>query len=206
AFALKNLSTFKIPSEVVKDSEMMCTIDSLIKEILTQQKSGMKQKLIASIKSKAHISQLSKSLAPIGHYETTTNHWAQFSFLISNSLLTFNELVDKGVTTVSAKRRKSTMTNEDESVTQAEQNMAIWTWVSTEFLDYIDHLLSDIRVNASREVISELIRNVLNHDFFTTCLQADIKLYPGTISHPAVPAYDKVTIRWHKAIHKELIW
>ncbi|KAL4063020.1 hypothetical protein V8B97DRAFT_1920655 [Scleroderma yunnanense] len=111
AFALKNLLTFKISSEVVEDSEMMCTIDSLIKEILTQQRSGMKQKV--------HISQLSKSLVPTGHYETTTNYWVWFASL--NSLLTFNELVDEGVATASTKRRKSTMTDEDESVTQHQE-------------------------------------------------------------------------------------
>ncbi|KAL4077478.1 hypothetical protein J3A83DRAFT_4368801 [Scleroderma citrinum] len=124
AFALKNLSTFKIPSEVVKDPELLGEIDTSIKDTHTAAiKHEAEVKLAGSIKSKLHISQLARSLAPLGHYETTMNHWACYAFL-HNSLVTFDDLVDESTAAVTVekvkKKKRATVTRTDETAPETE--------------------------------------------------------------------------------------
>jgi len=75
--------------------------------------------------------------------------------------LTFTKLVDEGVATVSLRRRRSAVIDKDESAAQPEQDIAMRAWVSTEFWDYVDHLLSDIRADASKEATSDARKKCL---------------------------------------------
>jgi len=50
--------------------------------------------------------------------------------------------------------------NKDESAVQPEQDISTQAWVSTEFWDYVDHLLSDIR-DASKEATSDAHKKCL---------------------------------------------
>jgi hypothetical protein len=67
---------------------MSDVVTTFIKENLTAQRGSMKQKINHSVKIKANISVLAKSLATTGH-EVTAAHWARFAFLVSIILLSF---------------------------------------------------------------------------------------------------------------------
>jgi hypothetical protein len=83
---------------------MSDVVTTFIKENLTAQRGSMKQKVLGiflmqflhshvskinhSVKIKANISVLAKSLATTGH-EVTAAHWARFAFLVSIILLSF---------------------------------------------------------------------------------------------------------------------
>lgn len=92
--------TFKIPERAVQDPEVLDCIVTMVKDLLTSQRSNIKQKvghqhsgcellidryhakLANSMKSQSHISLLARTLAPGGHFEITLSHWAWYAFLV----------------------------------------------------------------------------------------------------------------------------
>ncbi|KIJ11477.1 hypothetical protein PAXINDRAFT_15687 [Paxillus involutus ATCC 200175] len=229
AYAKKNLSMLKIPPGAIEDPELLDHIDMLIKEILTSQRSNVKQKLSNSINIKLHISVLAKSLAPSGFYEITTAHWCRFSFLRA-SMTSFDTIVDECAATATAQRKKvrrkrtrrsaaaeapaeeeEAAGNEDESVTNegaidgnGGPDKRIWT--NSDFWEYVDCLLADLRATAVANEQTAEGRKKYIKLIFTTCLQNDMKTYVGTVSQAAVPASENVTVQWQNAIHNELVW
>ena len=111
---------------------MLDSIATMVKDLLTSQRSNIKQKvhcqhsrreilidrhakLTSSLKSQSHISHLARTLAPGSHFEITLNHWARYTFLVCLHVIQLS-------------------------------NYKIWT--SNEFWEFVDTLLSQTRVAA----------------------------------------------------------
>ncbi|KAG2151775.1 hypothetical protein BD769DRAFT_1380654 [Suillus cothurnatus] len=98
AYAKKHPTTFKIPDGAFEDSEMSDVVTMFIKENLTAQWESIKQKINHSVKMKANISVLTKSLASLGH-EVTMAHWVHFAFLCS-TFVSFQTVVEQSKATL----------------------------------------------------------------------------------------------------------
>ncbi|KAG6369831.1 hypothetical protein JVT61DRAFT_13478 [Boletus reticuloceps] len=114
-YAKKNTATFKIPEKGIEDPEILDSIATMVRDLLTSQRSNIKQKVCCQhsgcemLIDRRHaklansmkpqnmwfISFLARTLGPGSHFEITTNHWARYAFLRS-SMVTFNGLVDEG--------------------------------------------------------------------------------------------------------------
>ncbi|KAG1905529.1 uncharacterized protein F5891DRAFT_944132, partial [Suillus fuscotomentosus] len=212
-YAKKHPTTFKIPDGTFEDSEMSDVVTTFIKENLTTKRGSMKQKINHSLKTKVNISVLAKSLASTGH-EVTAAHWARFAFLVSTSLLL---LFDSAVAVVENRDSEiidspkapgpgpATSDNaEPNGVTVADTIEKARNWVSTEYWEFVDILLRDVRQEARTIGKTLLEREKIVETFFMSCLQDDMKRYSST--HSLIPTFDKVTVHWQKAIHTGLIW
>ncbi|KIJ07464.1 hypothetical protein PAXINDRAFT_158413 [Paxillus involutus ATCC 200175] len=219
AYAKQNLSTFKIPEVALEDPEMTEYITSLISHLLTSVRSNMKQKIANHIVSKSHISVLAKSLAPGGGYEMTTAHWAHIVFL-RDSMIIFESVVEEckrrggqkklGAQQSAPAAPDHTDENEEE---QAENDSKVNSknaeeriWTSNKYWEYINMVLRELRAEACAAETTPVACAKYMEAFFTRVLQADMRNHPGSSSHPAVPAFDKVTVQWQKAIMTGLIW
>ncbi|KAG1801435.1 uncharacterized protein HD556DRAFT_1438463 [Suillus plorans] len=169
AYAKKHPMTFKIPDGTFEDSEMSDMVTTFIKENLTAQWGSVKQKINHSLKTKANISVLAKSLASMGH-EVTVAHWARFAFLRS-TFVSFQTVVEQAKATSAAQdsavavveNRDSEVINspeapgpgpatseneEPDGVTVADMIEKARNWVSTEYWEFVDLLLCDVRQEA----------------------------------------------------------
>ncbi|KIJ15047.1 hypothetical protein PAXINDRAFT_12307 [Paxillus involutus ATCC 200175] len=213
AYAKQNLSTFKILEVALEDPEMTEYITSLISHLLTSVRSNMKQKIANHIVSKSHISVLAKSLAPGGGYKMTTAHWAHIAFLC-DSMIIFELVVEEckrrggqkklGAQQSAPAAPDHTDENEEE---QAENNSEVNSknaeeriWTSNEYWEYINMVLRELRAEAYVAETTPVARAKHMEAY------ADMRNHPGSSSHPAVPAFDKVTVQWQKAIMTGLIW
>ncbi|KAG6372219.1 hypothetical protein JVT61DRAFT_8019 [Boletus reticuloceps] len=95
-FIKRNPGIFKVPARVLEDPELSDCIDTLIKDILTKQRSQIKFKIANSITKQHHISQLAKSLAQKDFIDVTRAQWARIAFLHQNMLF-FNKLVTESM-------------------------------------------------------------------------------------------------------------
>ncbi|KAI9566494.1 hypothetical protein HD554DRAFT_2174414 [Boletus coccyginus] len=226
-YAKKNIATFKIPEKATQDPEMLDDIATMVKELLTSQRSNIKQKLANSMKSKSHISLLARTLAPGNHFEITLNHWARFAFLRS-SMVTFNHLVHEGrLATVNRDQpSRNTNTNSnganepgteeaaaaggtataDEVSTQTSTNGKEKIWTSNEFWEFVDTLLSQTRASAVAHDSTVRGQQKFLETMLTQCLQADMKSFPPSPSQSSTPSSEKVTLPWLRDINNNLIW
>ncbi|KAF8834900.1 hypothetical protein BDN67DRAFT_871044, partial [Paxillus ammoniavirescens] len=157
-YTKKNLSIFKISTEAMEDPKMSENIDALIKDVLAKQWDIIKQK---------HTSvALLNTLAPSRYYEITTHHWACFAFL-RGSLKSFNKLVMESMAAKLAILQKSkncisagheeggevSEGNDDSNPQTANEDSGLGEvqtkqpriWVASDFWEYVDLLLSDLR-------------------------------------------------------------
>ncbi|KAI6153763.1 hypothetical protein BKA82DRAFT_133834 [Pisolithus tinctorius] len=221
-YAKQHLSTFKIPEAALEDPEMTERITSLISHLLTSARSNMKQKITNHIASKSHISILAKSLSPGGGYEMTTAHWARIAFL-RDSMIIFETVVEDSKERVATQKklraRQSALATLDDAADNEEdqelaennseggaKNTEEKIWTSNEYWEYVDMVLRELRAEACVAETTAVARAKHMEAFFTLVLQADMKNHPGSSSHPAVPAFDKVTVQWQKSIMTGLIW
>ncbi|KAH0834793.1 hypothetical protein J3R83DRAFT_10394 [Lanmaoa asiatica] len=232
-FMKNHMALFKIPSQALEDPELSEFVDSLMKDVLTKQRSTMKTKITTAINTKMHISHLAKSLAPPGFYELTTTQWARFAFLHA-SLGTFTDLVNKSmeekVALLQLKKGKlaegdsgdadadananandvdserSSSDEQEPSGAQPEKEKAR-SWNMTDYWDYVDCLLAELRSNLDSQgnLTSEQRRKKYD-EFFTSCLQRDLKKYPATKRSAGIPAVDHLTSDLHRSIHQDLVW
>ncbi|KAN0076941.1 hypothetical protein V8E55_010796 [Tylopilus felleus] len=112
SFMKRNMVVFKIPPKALEDPELSDFIDSLMKDVLTKQRSTIKTKITTAINTQMHISHLAKSLASPGYYKRA-------------SLQTFNDLVNKSmedkVAALKSKRHKSTEGDDADSECSADE-------------------------------------------------------------------------------------
>ncbi|KAI6147784.1 hypothetical protein BKA82DRAFT_947693 [Pisolithus tinctorius] len=217
AYAKKNLEMFKIPVEAIEDPEMSDSISTLMKDILTSQRSNMKQKIAAGIRNMVHISVLSRSLAPGGSYEVTMAHWSRFAFLRA-SMVIFDTVVEECKEAQAAHKKagldgRQQLTldagnDEDETEAAARESPPnpVRIWASSEYWEFLDLLLCDVRKAARKAEATPHGREKHVQAFFTDCLQKDLRKFPAKAAQVNNPPYEKVSVQWQKAIHTELIW
>ncbi|KAG2110457.1 hypothetical protein BD769DRAFT_1365107, partial [Suillus cothurnatus] len=214
-YAKKDPATFKIPDTVFQDPEMTDQTNVQTREILTSQRGLIKVKLMTSITNKMNISVLAKSLSSSSH-EITIAYWARFSFLRS-TLVNFIQIVDESARiSVAQKSREASAAVVDPALLDVDDeelsdqgfevaNNTPHIWVMTEYWEYIDLLLADLRTESRKFLICRSKYRSRFHLFFKNCLEADLKQYSAGCEG-LKPAFEKVTVNWQRAIHNELVW
>ena len=164
-------------------------------------------------------------------------------------MVTFNRLVEEGRSAIVNHNQPSCNTNinstdvngpeteeaaaaggtttADEVFTQTSTNGKQKIWMSNEFWDFVDTLLSqtqgaavaqDSTVRGQQKYLETCIVVLMHrHDhscspsnnayrMLTQCLQADMKSYPPSPSQSSIPSLEKVTLPWLCDINNNLIW
>ncbi|KAG1886711.1 hypothetical protein F4604DRAFT_1572091, partial [Suillus subluteus] len=206
-FVKKHPSMFKIPLVALQDLELMNKLDSIIKELLTQQHGSMKQKIVTSADRGSNIHALCRSLSG-NCTEITSAHWSRVAFLHS-SLIQFQTVVAE-----SAKLQEEVTSNNDHAHVPADAEgndgdpspsvTTQCTWTSNQYWSYIDILLDELRDDAKKNTSTTQAAEEFTKKFFTEVLQADLRKYPSTMS--LTPSLDSMTVDWQKTIHSKLIW
>ncbi|KAG2114957.1 hypothetical protein BD769DRAFT_1391340 [Suillus cothurnatus] len=163
AYAKKHPMNFKIPDRAFEDSEMLDVVTMFIKENLTAQWGSMKQKINHSVKMKANISVLTKSLATSDH-EVTMAHWARFAFLHS-TFVSFQTVVEQSKATSATQDSTAVVENRDgdndspktpgldpatrenkepDEVAVTDTMEKTRNWLSTDYWEFVDLLLCDV--------------------------------------------------------------
>ncbi|KAG2071390.1 hypothetical protein BDR04DRAFT_1117781 [Suillus decipiens] len=162
AYAKKHPTTFKIPDGTFEDLEMLDVVTTFIKENLIAQWESMKQKCQNQGKY-----VLAKSLATSGH-EVTMEHWAHFAFLHS-TFVSFQTAVEQSKATSATQDSTAEVDNRDgnnnspealgldpatreneepDKVAVANTMEKTWNWLSTDYWEFVDLLLHDVRQEA----------------------------------------------------------
>ncbi|KAG2097251.1 uncharacterized protein F5147DRAFT_656388 [Suillus discolor] len=191
AYAKKHPTTFKIPDGTFEDSEMSDVVTTFIEENLTAQRGSMKQKINHSLKTKANISVLAKSLASMGH-EVTVAHWAHFAFLRS-TFVSFQTVVEQAKATSAAQDSTvAVMENRDSEVIDSPE--APGPGPATSENEEPDGVTVADTIEKARTGYQPNIGNLSTFSFvmfFTSCLQDDMKRYVST--HSLIPTFDKTS-------------
>ncbi|KAG1833976.1 hypothetical protein F4604DRAFT_1605070, partial [Suillus subluteus] len=201
-FVKKHPTVFRIPLVTLQDLELMNKLDSMIKELLTQQCGSMKQKILTSVDRGSNIHTLCRSLSG-NCTEITSAHWSCHS-----SLIQFRTVVAE-----SAKLQEEVPLNsnhdvpadtEGDDVDPSPSAIMQCTWTFNQYWSYIDILLDELREDARTNTSTTQAAEEFVKKFFTEVLQADLRKYPSTTS--LAPSLDSVTVDWQKTIHSKLIW
>ncbi|KAG1863738.1 hypothetical protein F4604DRAFT_1586849, partial [Suillus subluteus] len=201
-FVKKHPTVFRIPLVALQDLELMNKLDSMIKELLTQQRGSMKQKILTSVDRGSNIHTLCRSLSG-NCTEITSAHWSRRSLLIQ-----FRTVVAE-----SAKLQEEVPLNsnhdvpadtEGDDVDPSPSAITQCTWTFNQYWSYIDILLDELREDARTNTSTTQAAEEFVKKFFTEVLQADLRKYPSTTS--LAPSLDSVTVDWQKTIHSKLIW
>ncbi|KAG2117693.1 hypothetical protein BD769DRAFT_1362609, partial [Suillus cothurnatus] len=201
-FVKKHPSVFKIPLVALQDLELMNKLDSMIKELLTQQRGSMKQKIITSTDRGSNIHALCRSLSG-NCTEITSAHWSCVAFLRS-SLIQFRTVVAE-----SAKLQEEVTSNsniapvpadlEGDKVEPSPSVLTQCTWTFNQYWSYIDVLLDELRNNAKKNTST-----IQAAEEFTKKCVLLLLAYPSTTT--LAPSLDSVTMDCQKTIHSKLIW
>ncbi|KAF8679015.1 hypothetical protein AX14_004578 [Amanita brunnescens Koide BX004] len=140
-FIGSNLSTFKTPPEVYQDPELKSEFSSLVKALLTQNRSVMKQKLIKGINNSLQIIDLAKSIAPPS-IELTLAHICRIAFL-RITLLEFAQ-----------------QDNEENPAANNPRTTSFWGTVD----DHLEQLRTAERENNNPRLVKEFFTTALQLD------------------------------------------
>ncbi|KAH0825929.1 hypothetical protein J3R83DRAFT_7619 [Lanmaoa asiatica] len=202
-FIKKNLAVFNIPPLVMEDARLMIYVDTLMKDVLTKQRSQIKTKIVANISKNHHISDLAKSLAGCDFVDVTLVQWGRFAFLRQNYIL-FSTIVDESL----AKKVAGSDAQEDSNTPAGNEpaNNGTRTWSSNQFWEFIDELLDEMREAVRHEPGTES-RKQAWEKFFTDSLQSDLEQFPAENKSASLhPSDGRSAPEWQKAIHQDLAW
>ncbi|KAF8546846.1 hypothetical protein OG21DRAFT_1490763 [Imleria badia] len=201
-FIKKNLTVFNIPPLAMEDARLTIHINTLMKDVLTKQRSQIKTKITASISKKHHISDLAKSLAGRDFVDVTFTQWRRFAFL--QNYLLFNTMVDESlVKKVTAMEPQEDADND--SAASADETPSR-TWSGNQFWEFIDQLLDEMREDIRKKPTAQL-RKQAWEQYFTDMLQLDLELFPAENRSASLHPLDgRSAPEWQKAIHQDLAW
>ncbi|KAI9463448.1 hypothetical protein HD554DRAFT_2316133 [Boletus coccyginus] len=204
-FIKKNLAVFSIPPLAMEDARLTIYIDTLMKEVLTKQRSQIKTKIAASISKNNHVSGLARSLAGRDFVDVTLAQWGRFAFLRQNYVL-FSTMVEESLAkkVAGSDAREESNTLADDSAESV--NDEIRTWSSNQFWEFIDKLLDEMREAVRNEPSAELRKQTWER-FFTDSLQSDLERFPAENRSASLHPSDRRSVpEWQKAIHQDLAW
>ncbi|KAI9455135.1 hypothetical protein HD554DRAFT_2148918 [Boletus coccyginus] len=204
-FIKKNLAVFSIPPLAMEDARLTIYIDTLMKEVLTKQRSQIKTKIAASISKNNHVSGLARSLAGRDFVDVTLAQWGRFAFLRQNYVL-FSTMVEESLAkkVAGSDAREESNTLADDSAESV--NDEIRTWSSNQFWEFIDKLLDEMREAVRNEPSAELRKQTWER-FFTDSLQSDLERFPAENRSASLhPSDGRSVPKWQKAIHQDLAW
>ncbi|KAF8545752.1 hypothetical protein OG21DRAFT_1491955 [Imleria badia] len=212
-FIKRNPGVFKLPAKALEDPELSIIVDSLIKEVLTSQRSQIKIKLASSVNKQQHISQLARALAQKDFIDVTTGQWARIAFLRQNFLL-FMKLVTEST---ARRMRSSNLEPEQDdddrdSLDSGNNNRAAARhgreerfWIDSQFWEFIDTLLDELR--SELEGHPPELRTKEWEKNFTEVLQSDLQMFPASDRTSCLRASDGHNIvDWQRSLHQELVW
>ncbi|KAG1769266.1 hypothetical protein EV702DRAFT_1202904 [Suillus placidus] len=202
-FVKKHPSVFKIPLAALQDLELMNKLDSMIKELLTQQRGSMKQKIVTSADRGSNIHALCRSLSG-NCTEITSAHWSRRSSLIQFRTVVAESAKSQEEVTLNSNHEHVPADMEGDEADSSPSTITQCTWTFNQYWSYIDVLLGELRDDAKKNTSTTQAAEEFVKQFFTEVLQADLRKYPSTTS--LAPSLDSVTVDWQKTIHSKLIW
>ncbi|KAG0708372.1 hypothetical protein DFH29DRAFT_795172 [Suillus ampliporus] len=202
-FIKKYPSVFKIPLVALQDLELMNKLDSMIKELLTQQCGSMKQKIVTSTDRGSNIHALCRSLSG-NCTEITSAHWSCHSSLIQFRTVVAESAKSQEEVTSNSNHENVPADMEGDDADSSPSAITQCTWTFNQYWSYIDVLLGELRDDTKKNTSTTQAAEEFIKQFFTEVLQADLRKYPSTTS--LAPSLDSVTVDWQKTIHSKLIW
>ncbi|KAG6373003.1 hypothetical protein JVT61DRAFT_7052 [Boletus reticuloceps] len=200
-FIKRNPGIFKVPARALEDPELSDCIDTLIKDILTKQRSQIKFKIANSITKQHHISQLAKSLAQKDFIDVTRAQWARIAFLRQNMLF-FNKLVTESM---NKKLGVPDPEQGDGDSLDSNNNSEERLWSDSQFWEFIDTLLDELRLDFEQQLPEIRLKEWEKN--FTEALQTDFDMFPPSDKASCLRASDGNGIAdWQHAVHQELVW
>ncbi|KAM6491609.1 hypothetical protein JOM56_013001 [Amanita muscaria] len=189
-FIAKNKPLFKVPNEVYEDPEMRALFSTLVRELLTQHRSNIKQRINRGINQAMPIVELSRLIAP-SSIELTLAHMARIAFL----RITYQECMAASTPTAPVPGNELGSTSEAGN-SSASDHSGSSSIHPSRFWEVVDDRIMQIRKAAAASTNPNFVTK-----YFTSALQNDFKKFPSPDRQP--PAPSRVSgEEWQKIIEK----